>query len=343
MNDHRGPTALLDRAMAFQTAKLVLTALDIGLFDLLADQPSTAEGIRQRLGLHPRGTEHFLAALVELGLLHRDGEVYRNDDDVTDHLTTNAPASLGGFLRVAEHTMYPAWGRLARALRTGEPQAGTGGGDLFAELYSERDTQDHFIRMAESVSRPLIPALDSAFDWDAYRSVVELGGCRGDVLGNLVLRHPHLEATVLDLPALESAFRRHMDELGTTDRVRFHGADFFSDPLPRADVVLIGHCMVDWTDEQRIALIGRVAASAPPGGMFLIWDPMLAEGSDGQLRNLVRSLNLQLMTPHGSGYRLDDCVRWLREAGFSEVAHQFLGVQDATLVIARKADPANTA
>jgi 8-O-methyltransferase len=331
------PGVLLGKAMAFQGAKLILTGLELGLFDRLGSGSASGEEIRAQLGLGERGTEHFLAALAELGILTLDGGQYALGEEARTFLVSDSPASLGGFLHVANKVMYPAWDKLSTSLRTGEPQAATYSGEnMFDQLYGDDDKKSDFVGMAEAASRPLIPILVDAFDWAAHKSVLELGGCRGNVLANLVKAHPHLDATVLDLPQLEPAFTEHIATLGTTAQVGFHSADFFNDRLPDADVVMIGHCMVDWTDEQRKALIANVFPSVNPGGAFLIWDPMLVKGDDGYLRNLIRSLNLQLMTPHGTNYHVESCVGWLREAGFATVEHSNIG-HDVTLVVARKA------
>ncbi|MEU5543770.1 methyltransferase [Streptomyces sioyaensis] len=334
MSEAFGAGSLLETAMSFQRAKLVLTGLELGLFELLAGGPATEGTIGERLGLHARGTGDFLAALAEAGVLAREGDRYRNGEAAAQFLVRGEPGFLGGFLHVADEVMYPAWGRLAAALRTGEPQAATySRPDMFAELYEDDAKRSAFVRMAEDASRPLIPALAEAFDWAARGAVLELGGCRGNVAAGLLAAHPHLDATVLDLPQLRPEFDAHMRTLGTTGKVRFHGADFFTDALPEAEVIMIGHCLVDWTDDQRRALITRVFPALRPGGAFLIWDPMIVPGAESCLRNLVRSLNMQLMTPHGANYRVDELTGWLREAGFGEVRHDALG-QDVTLVTA---------
>jgi len=331
------PEALLGQAMAFQHAKLVLTALDIGLFELLARGPATEEQIRQRLGLHPRGTGHFLAALAELGLLERVGEVFWNGPAVRASLLADSPAPLGGFLRMADRVMYPAWGQLADALRTGATQASTySGDDMFGELYQSADHRDSLVRMAEDASRPLIPALVEAFDWSKVSSVLELGGCRGNVLAGIAAAHPHLRCEVLDLPQLEPAFAEHMAAIGMADRVSFRAGDFFTDRLPEADVLMIGHAFVDWDDSQRQRLLRATFPSVAAGGAFLIWDPIIVPGRPSYLRNLVRSLNMQLMTPYGAGYTLEQCEGWLRAAGYASVQTRDLG-HDVTLVVAHKA------
>ncbi|MET8974868.1 methyltransferase [Streptomyces sp. NPDC004539] len=332
-----GPAAVLGQAMAFQYAKLVLTGLELGLFEALAKEPGTEEELRGRLGLHARGTGHFLAALAELGFLERDAAGrYRNAALTRDSLVPGGEGYLGGFLRAADQVMYPAWGKLSESLRTGAPQAATfSGEDMFGELYDSEEKKGGLVGMAEDASRPLIPALTSRFDWSAHRSVLELGGCRGNVLAGLVRAHPHLEARVFDLPQMEPDFTAHMAAIGMTGKVGFHGGDFFAGPLPAADVVMIGHSLIDWNDEQRQALVRAAFAAVRPGGAFLVWDPVIVHGADSYLRNLVRSLNLQLMTPHGTGYDLEQCAAWMRAAGFASVGHTTLG-HDVTLVVARK-------
>jgi hypothetical protein len=329
---------VLGQAMAFQPAKLVLAGVEVGLFGTLAEGPLPEERLRERLGLQPRGCDHFLAALAELGFLERtpDGS-WANTRISAQLLVPGDPASLSGFLRLADRVMYPAWDKLAEGLRTGAPQAATyTGEDMFGELYDSEEKKDGLVGMAEDASRPLIPALTEVFNWESYHSVLELGGCRGNVLAGLVAAHPHLDAKVFDLPQLQGDFDAHIASLGMTGELGFHGGDFFAGPLPEADVLMLGHALVDWNDEQRGQLVKNAFAGVRPGGAFLVWDPVIVRQEESYLRNLLRSLNLQLMTPHGKGYTLEQCTGWMRDAGFARVEHRSLG-HDVTLVIAHKA------
>jgi DNA-binding IclR family transcriptional regulator len=54
------------------------SAIELGLFSLLAAGPLTSEQITHALWLHPRGTRDFLDALVSLGLLDRQDGHYGN-------------------------------------------------------------------------------------------------------------------------------------------------------------------------------------------------------------------------------------------------------------------------
>ncbi|MFF9558162.1 methyltransferase [Streptomyces albus] len=328
---------VLGQAMAFQPAKLVLAGTELGLFAALAAGPLPEERLREKLGLHPRGCDHFLAALAELGFLERTPQGAWANSAVSGRLLVPGdPASLSGFLHLADRVMYPAWERLAEGLRTGAPQAATySGDDMFDQLYESEEKKDGLVRMAEDASRPLIPALTEVFDWASCESVLELGGCRGNVLAGVVAAHPHLRAEVFDLPQLEADFTAHVASLGMSGRLGFRGGDFFAGPLPEADVLMLGHALVDWNDDQRARLVANAFAGVRPGGAFLVWDPVIVPEDESYLRNLLRSLNLQLMTPHGKGYTLAQCTGWMLDAGFARVEHHALG-HDVTLVVAHK-------
>jgi len=325
------------QATAFQTAKLVLTGAEIGLFTALADGPATADQLCDRLELHPRGTGLFLDALVALGLLEQSGGKYSNGPVANQFLSANGENFLGGFLSWADQVMYPAWGQLGVLLRTGKPPlAAESGHEMFDGLWDDPVRVALLTKMTESISRPLIPTLVKAFDWESHRSVVDLGGCRGDTLALVAQEYPHLDAIVFDLPAVRPQFDEHMAELGPdAARLRFQGGDFFADDIPKADLLMLNHALVDWTEDQRRELLARTFPAVNPGGALLICDSVIVEGEPSYFRNLVRGINMQLMTPGGGGHRLSQLTDWLHDAGYGKVEHRPLST-DMSLVIANK-------
>ena len=54
---------------AYRQAKVLHSAVELGVFDLLAKGPAGEPQLREELGLHPRLARAFLDALVALGLL----------------------------------------------------------------------------------------------------------------------------------------------------------------------------------------------------------------------------------------------------------------------------------
>src|SRR5262245_4439551 len=114
---------IIASAYAFREAKVLLSAVELGLFDALVDGPLPLETLRQRIGLHPRGVRDFLDALVALGLLDRDQQGrYSNAVTATQCLVQGSPHYVGGLLRHLNDREYPYWGRLTEALRSGKTQ-----------------------------------------------------------------------------------------------------------------------------------------------------------------------------------------------------------------------------
>ena len=113
------PDNILQLGFAFWGSKTLLSAVELGVFSELATQPLTAEQLRERLQLHPRSARDFFDALVALGMLQRDDDLYRNTPE-TDHFLVRGKLSyIGGMLEMSNERLYPFWGSLTEGLKTG--------------------------------------------------------------------------------------------------------------------------------------------------------------------------------------------------------------------------------
>ncbi|MFH8349841.1 methyltransferase [Streptomyces sp. NPDC018045] len=315
----------------FCDAKALLTAVRLDLFTALDDGPATVEELRVRLGLHGRGLGDFLALLAALGLLRREADGrYGNTESAARHLVTGRPKAVGGFLHGADLNLYPVYGRLTEALRTGRPQAA---GDYLGMLRDPVAT-GHFVRMMDGVTAGLGEPVLAALDGVEFGSVLDVGGCRGHLLGQLLTARPGLRGHLFDLPQLEPFFDAYMAETGHTERAVFHGGDFFRDPLPPADVLIYGHVLHDWDPDRRQRLLDAAYEAVRPGGALVIYDRMLGERAD-DTENLVASLNMLLLTEGGGEYTLAELTEQVRAAGFAAPAHRPLADFD-TLAVCRR-------
>lgn len=123
----------------FGGSKTLLSAVELGLFtELASGGPLGADALADRLGLHTRGTRDFLDALVALHMLDQTHDLYTNTPAADLFLDRRKPTYLGGMLEMANARLYPFWGSLTEALRTGQPQnEAKRGSDVFAELYAD--------------------------------------------------------------------------------------------------------------------------------------------------------------------------------------------------------------
>ncbi|WP_245589456.1 acetylserotonin O-methyltransferase [Amycolatopsis balhimycina] len=324
------PVALKRLGNAFCEAKLLLTATELGLFTVLDAGPATAEEVRAALKLGERGVRDFLDALVALGLLERTDGRYRNGPAAGQFLVRDKESYAGGFLERANRMLYPAWGNLTEALRTGAPQAQA----PYSAVAANPAKLTAFLSMMDSVNGLLVPDIDRAFPWAEVRTVADIGGARGNLAGLLARNHDTLRGTVFDLPALNEAANAHLAGLGVADRVTFQPGDFFADELPTADVLILGHVLHNWSPEQRKQLVELCYAALEPGGALLVYDAML-DDEPGSISKLLVSLNMLLVTEGGSEYPVGECLGYLADAGFRTTGSHPIGA-DNTLVIGYK-------
>ncbi|GAA2150465.1 methyltransferase [Kitasatospora kazusensis] len=319
---------------AFCDAKALLTAVELDLFTQLHKAPGGSAGfeeVRESLGLHGRGLRDFLDLLVALRILERQDGRYRNAPGTDRHLVRGGEEYVGGFLLRSSRNLYPAWGRLEEALRTGQQQSGS----HYDEVTQNPEILRQFIGSMDAFTNVLGAQLIEAYDWSGHGSVVDVGGARGNLCSQIVRARPHLAGKVFDLPEMEPFAKELITGLGLTGKLEFHGGSFFTDPLPAADVVVLGHVLHDWDTEQRSLLVHKAFDAVNPGGTLLVYDRMLDDEPE-HAENLVISLDMLLVTDGGSEYPASEIVAHAAHAGFAGTEVLPLGDYD-TLVVCRKA------
>jgi hypothetical protein len=320
-DDAASPEPILELGLAFFGAKALLSAVELGLFTELAREPLDAAALRQRLGLHERGALDFLDALVALGLLERGEGCYRNMPAADRHLDRAKPGYLGGQLEMANARLYPFWGSLTEALRTGRPQNELKqGSNPFDAIYADQANLALFLRAMTGLSLPIAQALARRFAWRSVRSFIDVGTAEGGLPAVLAQAHPHLVGGGFDLPAVGPFFERHVRAHGLADRLRFHPGDFLDGPLPGADVLVMGHILHDWDLPTKRQLLAKAHAALPAGGTLIVYDRMIDDDRRANAAGLLMSLNMLIETPGGFDYTGADCRAWMDEAGFAETA-----------------------
>lgn len=328
------PDAILQLGMAFWGSKTLLSAIELDVFSILAREVGTVEELQRRIGLHPRSARDFLDALVALGLLQRTGRIYRNAPAADLYLDRNKPSYIGGILEMANQRLYRFWGGLTDALRTGQPQneANHGEQPFFEALYAEPARLRQFLGAMTGISRGANLAIAAGFPWQKYRTFVDVGTAQGDLAVQVALAHPHLVGTGFDLPAVGPIFGDYVQQRGVAGRVRFTSGDFFSMPLPKADVIMMGHILHDWDLAQKRHLVRAAFAALPEGGAFIVYDSLIDDERRANAFGLLMSLNMLIETPGGFDYTGADAIGWMKEAGFREAYVQHLVGPDSMVV-----------
>jgi precorrin-6B methylase 2 len=334
MSDQLSPEKIIQTGLAFWASKTLLSAVEMGLFTELSHGPEHFNSLSGRLGLHPRSARDFLDTLVALGFLRREGESYGNTPETELFLVRNKPSYVGGILEMANTRLYPFWGHLTEALRTGQPQneLKTGGPGLFETLYADPARLKAFLSAMTGLSHGANLTIAHTFPWKDYNTFVEVGTAQGDLAVQVALANPHLRGFGFDLPEVAPVFEEYCQAAGVADRVSFVPGSFFDQEIPKADVVLMGHILHDWDLPTKKMLIRKAFEALPAGGAFIVYEAIIDDDRSKNAFGLMMSLNMLIETPGGFDYTGADCCAWMQEAGFRESSVEHLVGPDSMVV-----------
>jgi O-methyltransferase/methyltransferase family protein len=325
---------ILQVGLGFWASKTLLSAVEMELFTELAKHPQDLQSLQGRLGLHPRSARDFVDALVALGFLERRDNLYNNSASADFFLDKQKPSYVGGVLEMANHRLYPFWSHLTAALRTGEPQneVRSGGPNFFSALYSDPERLKGFLKAMTGLSKGANRVIATRFPWKHYRTALDVGTAQGDLIVQVALANPHIAGIGFDLPEVAPIFEDYVAANHLSARVSFHAGSFFRDPLPKADVVMMGHVLHDWSLEEKKLLIRKAFEAVPSGGALIVYESIIDDDRSENVFGLLMSLNMLIETPAGFDYTAADCIGWMKEAGFRETRVERLLGPDSMVV-----------
>jgi hypothetical protein len=323
------PEHILQVGMGFWASKTLLSAVELGLFTLLAGGCKTGAEIERALGLNPRGTYDFLDALVALGLLDRTGRgesaLYANTPAGALYLDKSSPTYVGGILEMANARLYPFWADLTPALKTGKPQNEVrhNGKPMFDELYADPARLEQFMDAMSGVSMANFEAFAAKFDFSPYRTMADVGGATGQLASIVARAHPALECSSWDLPVVTPIAARRIAERGLAGRVTAHDIDFLKDEFPKADLITMGMILHDWNLDHKKALIAKAYRALPKGGALVAIENVIDDERRENAFGLLMSLNMLIEFGDAFDFTGADYESWCLEAGFKscEVLH----------------------
>jgi acetylserotonin N-methyltransferase len=299
---------VLDLIDAFRRSKTMFAAVELGIFD--GARPADSKEL-------PR----LLDACVALGLLEKQGEKYVNTPEADKFLRSDSPETLTGYIRYSNSALYPMWGHLEDAVREGTnrwKQEFGWDGPIFSHFFRTEGAMREFQKGMHGFGRLSSPAVVAAFDLSRFRRLVDLGGGSGHLAQAARERYPELQTAVFDLPKVAEMFP------GTI------AGDFFTDPLPEADLYSVGRILHDWSEEKIPRLLNKIYAALPAGGGLLIAEKIL---EPDYVSGHMQSLNMLIVT-EGRERSAAEYEALLRAAGFSKVDSRRTGTPvDAILAI----------
>lgn len=305
---------LVDLASRYWQSAALTAAVQLGVFEELAKDPTTAESLAGRLNTSHPHTEALLDALCGLGVLTKQKEAYTLPDGLRPLLDPASPDCLLPALHF-NADLFGLWTRLGDCVRQGAPVL-PGNPHLGMDPERMRRFVEGMHSRAGVMARGLLPHVELP----PGASILDVGGGPGTFSLKLAERDPSLRSTVLDLPPVAAAAAALHAGHPALDRVTFEGGDYHTAPFPPGrDAVLYCGALHQEPEEGVAALLTRMRAALVPGGSLWVIDLMLDDDRTTPVYSALFELNMMLMRPASRVYTRRRVEHLLREAGLVQV------------------------
>lgn len=289
--------------------------MKLDLFGHLALGPSTAEEVAERLQGDARAFRIVLDALTALQLLAKRGASYVNTPVSGRYLVPGGSEYVGDQL-IVDDLCWDIWGRLEETLLLGKPVVGE---SIFRE---DALMTKHLLRGLHQDAAPIASALAEVLPLSEHQHILDLGGGAGTYALTFVRDHPHLRASIFELPKAAEIARRTVDASGLSDRACIVEGDFLRDRLPQGhDMIFMSNVLHGQPPEDNAGLFHRVARAVEPGGLVVVRDVVMNAGLTSPEFGAIFSVNMLLHTAGGRCYSLKEIVGWMEAAGLREISH----------------------
>ncbi len=264
--------AMLDLGEGVGAVQIAATVADLGIADVLADGPMTAQQIAARVDCDEDTTHRLLRGAVACNLctmdgrtgavaLTRMGAVLRNDH----------PASLRSWMRYkGMRSTVDAWGGLAASVRNGQSAFEIVHGMSVWDWYATHpDEQRVFAATMRQATEISARAIARVYPWPDAAVVCDVAGGIGTLL-SVIVAGSHVRGVLVDSAGMLAEAELLFAERGVAERVDLVEGDIFRAVDATADVYLLKDVLHDWDDERCAKILCAVAASMPRGSRLVV-------------------------------------------------------------------------
>ena len=324
------PTTIEELEWAVWPSFALLAGIRLDLFTPLKDGPLSAEQLTDKLGVEADKLKPLLCALAAAGPLKVENSLFANSSEANRFLVRGLSTYRGGKHEVLLSN-WQAGLRTAESIQTGAPQAKL---DFAGASALELET---FYRSNHAQAQRRGRELTATFDLSSHRSLLDVGGGSGGLAIAVTETHPHIQATVAELPTVTPITRRIVEEAGANGRVQVQSSDAINESLSGAfdAAVLSSFIQVISRDQARRALqnVGKVVN--PEGAIYIRGD-IVDDSGTSPLGSVMRNLVYLNIYDQGQAYTEHEHREWLTAAGFADFERKILP-DGFSMVRARKA------
>ena len=307
---------LLELASGFISTHLVYAAARVGIADVLANGPLSADDVAAKVGSDPDATHRLLRACAAFGVFREGTDGRFGLTPLANGLRSGTRDSMLPVILMLGDTHYQGtWGQLAHTVETGRPGAEQAlGMPMWDYLDHNPEFGATFNNAMTRLSALDWPAIKSAYDFTQFSTIVDIGGGHGQLLAFILDAAPGAKGVLLERQALIEEAEDHLRAAGVLTRCRTEAGSFFETAPSDGDLYVMRRVIHDFDDEQAAEILKNVRRHMPKGATLLVLESVVPPGN---APDFAKSLDLDMMLFVGGRERTEpEFATLLNRAGF---------------------------
>ncbi|MCZ6642506.1 MAG: methyltransferase, partial [Gammaproteobacteria bacterium] len=218
MNDrkNRPDTVRLQRiSKAFWESAALMSAVELNTFTAVSEGHNTIDMAAEAMNIEPLNAERLMTVLVAMGLLHREGDTFYNDEDAERFLVSGKNTFVGPWMLFGK-PRWNAWGNLTEHLRVCEDEQRLLG--MYDETFTVERARDYH-KATYSIGMGAARRFHRQIDLSSRHKIMDIGGGSGCYCIVAAQSYPKITAEVLDLPPVVVVTREYIEANNVADRV----------------------------------------------------------------------------------------------------------------------------
>jgi 16S rRNA G966 N2-methylase RsmD len=306
------PNAIREFTSSFQKSRILLSGFELNIFTNIEKSGTTNKQIANNLKLDEHACERLMNALVSLGFLKKQNQLFFNTDESFAFLSRKSPDYLGGLMH--SNHLWNTWSNLTKVVRTGvsaHPDEINSRGE---------DWLTPFITAMHDRAKKQAPEQLASIDLSEVNSLLDIGGGSGAYSMEFVSRKPGLEATVFDLPNVVPITKTFLEKEGFSGKVKTSAGDYTTDDLPGGfDMVFLSAIIHSNSLEVNRALIKKCFVALNKNGRIVIQDWIMNNDRTQPTSGAVFAINMLVGTESGDCFTEQEVSGMLSDSGFKEI------------------------
>ena len=311
-NDYLKPEEIRALANSFQQSRILLSAIELGLFTILDKQMLPSKEVAKKINADERATDRLMNALVALGFLRKVHGKFFNSENASQYLVKNKPEFMGGLFHSLG--LWNTWSSLTESVKAGtsaaEQKPSSGGVDWLESFIGAM----HYRGVKEAKITALM------LDLSASKKMLDVGGGSGAFAMEFVKNNPNMSAVVFDLPNVIPITKRYVEQEKMNDKISYLSGDYLEDDFGSGyDLIFLSAIVHINSFDENNFLIKKCYDSLNTGGQIVVKDWVMNEDRTEPAGGAFFALNMLVGTERGDTYTEAEIKSWFANTGIKKI------------------------